>query len=146
MHRLYHLWLSPFCRKVRVAMAEKKLDLEPRIEKIWDRREGFLALNPMGKVPVLETADGPVLCDSSVITEYLEEVYPEPPLLGRDPIGRAETRRLIIWFDEKFNAEVTRHLVYEKIISACCRSANRTPRRSAPGTATSTSISTISAG
>jgi glutathione S-transferase len=116
MHRLYHLWLSPFCRKVRVAMAEKKLDLEPRIEKIWDRREGFLALNPMGKVPVLETSDGPVLSDSSVITEYLEEVYPEPPLLGRDPVGRAETRRLVIWFDEKFNAEVTQHLVYEKIM------------------------------
>ena len=116
MHKLYHLWLSPFCRKVRVAMAEKKLEAEPRIEKIWERRDAFLALNPAGTVPVLEIAGGPVLSNSYAINEYLEEVHPDPNLLGRDPVARAETRRLVAWFDRKFHDEVTGHLVYEKIM------------------------------
>lgn len=116
MHRLYHLWLSPFCRKVRVAMAEKKLEFETRVEKVWERRDAFLAMNPAGTVPVLEISGGPVLAHSSVITEYLEEVYPDSPLLGRDPVARAETRRLVAWFDEKFHWEVTDHLVYEKLM------------------------------
>ena len=116
MHKLYHLWLSPFCRKVRVAMAEKKLEVEPRIEKIWERRDAFLALNPAGTVPVLEIAGGPVLSNSCAINEYLEEVHPDPNLLGRDPVVRAETRRLVAWFDRKFYDEVTGHLVYEKIM------------------------------
>lgn len=116
MHRLFHLWLSPFCRKVRIATAEKKIEVEPHIEKVWERREAFLAMNPRGKVPVLEMSGGPVLCESAAITEYLEEVHPDPSLLGQDPVGRAEVRRLVAWFDEKFNAEVTRHLVYEKIM------------------------------
>ena len=116
MDRLYHLWLSPFSRKVRIAMAEKKLEFETCIEKVWERRDDFLSLNPAGKVPVLVISGGPVLVDSWAITEYLEEVHPEPSLLGRDPITRAETRRLVAWFDEKFNAEVTDLLVYEKIM------------------------------
>jgi glutathione S-transferase len=116
MHRLYHLWLSPFCRKVRLAMAEKKLEVETRIEKVWERREAFVALNAAGAVPVLEVFEGPVLADSRAITEYLDEVYPDPPLLGRDPAMRAETRRLVAWFDELFYTEVTEYLVYEKIM------------------------------
>ena len=115
MHRLYHLWLSPFFRKIRVALAEKKLDFELRIEKVWERREAFLAMNPSGQVPVLEISGGPVLADSVAISEYLEEVYPEPNLLGRNPEARAETRRLVAWFDQKFNSEVTAMLVHQKI-------------------------------
>jgi len=115
MHRLYHLWLSPFCRKIRVAMAEKKLEFELVVEKVWDRREAFLALNPSGQVPVLEIAGGPSLADSGAISEYLEEVYPDPNLLGRNAEARAETRRLVAWFDQKFNAEVTSMLVHQKI-------------------------------
>ena len=43
MHTLHHLWLSPFCRKVRVAMAEKKQEFDLSIEKVWENREAFLA-------------------------------------------------------------------------------------------------------
>ena len=99
-----------------MAMDEKKLEFETTIEKVWERRDAFLAMNPAGKVPVLVIAGGPVLADSWAITEYLEEVHPDPSLLGRDPVTRAETRRLVAWFDEKFNAEVTDLLVYEKIM------------------------------
>lgn len=116
MRTLYHVWLHPFSRKVRLALAEKKLDFELQVEKIWERRTAFLAMNPAGDVPVLVENDGTILSNSQVICEYLEEVYPEINLIGRDPIQRAETRRLIGWFDVKFNREVTDNLVGEKLM------------------------------
>jgi glutathione S-transferase len=65
-------------------------------------------------VPVLRV-DDLVLADSAAIFEYLEEVYPEPPLLPRDPALRAEARRLVGWFDDKFHDEVTANLLYERV-------------------------------
>jgi len=116
MRTLFHLWLYPFSRKVRIALKEKGLDFELQLEKVWERRTEFLALNPAGDVPVLIEEDGTTLANSQVICEYLEEVYPEVNLLGSDPAQRAETRRLISWFDMKFNKEVTDNLVGEKLM------------------------------
>ena len=116
MPLLYHLWLSPFCRKVRVVLAEKGIDVDMRVETVWERRHEFLALNPAGEVPVLVLDDGTCLVDSAAICEYLDEVYTEPPLLGVEPLERAEVRRLVAWFDQKFDAEVTSKLVGEKIM------------------------------
>lgn len=116
MRTLYHVWLHPFSRKVRLALAEKKLAFDLQVEKIWERRTAFLAMNPAGDVPVLVEEDGTILSNSQVICEYLEEVYPEVNLLGPDPIQRAETRRLVGWFDVKFNKEVTENLVGEKLM------------------------------
>ncbi len=120
MRTLYHLWLCPFARKVRIVLTEKKLPFELEIEKIWERRDEFLALNPAGEVPVLVEANAEdgrplVLSDSTVICEYVEEICPEPGLLGREPEARAEARRLAAWFDQKFQREVTVNLVDEKI-------------------------------
>lgn len=122
MRTLFHLWLHPFSRKVRVVLAEKGLEYAPQIEKVWERRTEFLALNPAGDVPVLIEKDGTTLANSQVICEYLEEVYPEVNLLGKDPVQRAETRRLISWFDVKFNREVTDNLVGEKVMKAVLKS------------------------
>ncbi len=116
MRTLYHVWLHPFSRKVRLALAEKKLEFDLQVEKIWERRTAFLAMNPAGDVPVLVEQDGTILSNSQVICEYLEEVYPQVNLLGGDPIQRAETRRLASWFDVKFNREVTDNLVGEKLM------------------------------
>lgn len=116
MRTLYHVWLHPFSRKVRLALAEKKLEFELQVEKIWERRTAFLAMNPAGDVPVLVENDGTILSNSQVICEYLEEVYTEVNLLGKDSIQRAETRRLVGWFDVKFNREVTDNLVGEKLM------------------------------
>jgi len=115
MRTLYHLWLSPFSRKIRLVLKEKTLDFEMAVERIWERRPEFIALNPAGEVPVLVEPDGTTLSDATAITEYLEEIYPERPLMGATPIERAETRRLVAWFDVKFNREVTVNLVEEKI-------------------------------
>ncbi len=97
-------------------LAEKGLEFELQIEKIWERRTEFLAMNPAGDVPVLIEPDGTTIANSQVICEYLEEVYPEENLLGMDPVQRSETRRLVSWFDVKFNREVTENLVGEKLM------------------------------
>ncbi len=116
MRTLYHLWLQPFSRKIRIILSEKGLDFELKLEKVWERRTDFLALNPAGDVPVLVEPDGTTLSNSWVIAEYLEEVYPSINLLGSDPVQRAETRRLTTWFDVKFSREVTDNLVGEKMM------------------------------
>ena len=116
MRTLYHLWLSPYSRKVRLALTEKGLDCELRIERVWDRRPDFLAINPAGQVPVLVEPEGTVLIDSSPICEFLDEAYPDRPLIGPEPVARAETRRLVSWFDLKFGSEVTVNLVDEKVM------------------------------
>src|ERR1700742_4541693 len=95
MRILYHLWLSPFSRTIRVVLKEKNLDFTMKAEKVWERRPEFLALNPAGDVPVLIEPDGTTLADSAAITEFLEETYPERNLLGATPLERAQTRRLV---------------------------------------------------
>jgi glutathione S-transferase len=116
MRVLYHQWLTPSARKVRVVLAEKNLDFTLKAEKFWERREEFLALNPAGEVPVLIEPDGTVLAETAAIVEYLEEVYREKMLIGINPIDRAEVRRLSAWFDAKMQLEVTENLLGEKLM------------------------------
>jgi len=121
MRILYHLPLSPYARKVRAVLAEKRLPFELRVEKVWERRPEYLELNPACTVPTLVEDNGLVIPDSAVICEYLEETYPDTGLLGRGPSERVETRRLVKWFDEKFAAEVTRNLLWEKTMKQALR-------------------------
>jgi glutathione S-transferase len=114
MRRLFHFPLSPASRKVRLVLAEKRLPFELALERPWERRAEYLELNPAGTVPTLVEESGLVVPDSTVICEYLEEVYPETPLLGRDVAERVETRRLVAWFDGRFDTEVTQALLGQK--------------------------------
>ncbi|MEM9710381.1 MAG: glutathione S-transferase family protein [Pseudomonadota bacterium] len=114
MIRLYHVPLSPFCRKVRLVLAEKKLDVELIEERYWERDSDFLRRNPAGKVPVLRI-DNLTISDSTAITEFIEEIHKEPPLLPASPAARAEVRRLVAWFDDKFHQDVTSKLLYERV-------------------------------
>jgi len=116
MRTLFHLPLCPFSRKLRIVLKEKNLEFELHHERVWDRRTEFLQMNPAGEVPVLVEPDGVVIADSGVIAEYVEETYRERPLIGIDQIGRAEVRRLVVWFDLKMNREVTQNLVGEKLM------------------------------
>jgi glutathione S-transferase len=95
-------------------MAEKRVPFELRLERVWERREEFLEMNPACTVPVLREENGLAVADSYAICEYLEEAYPDTSLLGGTLAERAEVRRLVAWFDGKFAAEVTVHLLYEK--------------------------------
>ena len=116
MRTLYHLALDPGCREIRILLAEKRLEFELKTEKVWERREGFLRLSPAGEVPVLLEVDGTSLPGAQVIAEYLDEAYPDPPLIGATPLDRAETRRLVAWFDVKFRREVSANLLDEKVM------------------------------
>lgn len=113
---LYHFSLDPQSRKVRIVLGEKHLAFELAVERPWEQRPEFIALNPAGDLPVLVEPDGRVLCNATAIAEYLDETLPDPPLLGADPRIRAEVRRLVGWFDEKFNSDVTLTLVGEKLV------------------------------
>ena len=95
-------------------MAEKRIPFELRLERVWERREEFLEMNPACTVPVLREENGLAVADSYAICEYLEEAYPDTGLLGGTLAERAEVRRLVAWFDGKFASEVTVHLLYEK--------------------------------
>lgn len=113
MRKLYHYWFSPFSRKIRILLAEKGMEFEPVLELTWNRRREFLVLNPAGTVPVLEE-DGKIYAGAYAITEYLEEI--SPGFLGDTTDNRAEIRRLVEWFDVKFNEEVTSLIITEKVM------------------------------
>lgn len=115
MRTLYHGWLSPFCREVRIVLAEKGLEFSLVVEKEWERRPEFLAINPAGEVPVLVEPDGQVVAGAGAICEFVDESNPNDTLIGSDLGVRAETRRLTEWFRAKFHREVTRNLVDEKL-------------------------------
>ncbi len=114
MNRLYHYPLSPFSRKVRLSLAEKRIEVELVEERFWEQDADFLRRNPAGKVPVLKMGNR-MMAESSAICEYLEEMHPTPSLLPSNADGRYEVRRLVAWFDDKFNSEVTNKLMGERV-------------------------------
>ena len=121
MRYLHHFCLQPFCRTLRIVLREKDLDFELVEERPGERREELLRLNPSGEVPVLVEPDGAAYADCQAIVEYLDEIYPEPSLIGRSAGARAEIRRLAAWFDRKFDREVSSRLLDEKIVKRMVR-------------------------
>lgn len=115
---LHHWPLDPWSRQARLALAEKGCKVELRFQRFWEPDEAFYDLNPAGLTPVLEDRTGEdtvVLVQADAILAHLEETRPEPPLLPSDRAGRAEVRRLVTWFDRKFDAEVNAYLLHEKL-------------------------------
>ena len=119
--RLYHTALSPFCRKVRLVLAEKKIEVDLVEERYWEGNSELLRRNPAGKVPVLRH-DGRMMAESQAICEYLDETVPNPPLMPGDAAGRYEVRRLCAWFDDKFYREVTQPILQERVWKKITRS------------------------
>jgi glutathione S-transferase len=95
---LYDAQRCPYCVRVRIVLAEKGLEWETVAVDLDDRPAWIYEKNPLGRVPVVEE-DGLVLPESVVIMEYLEERYPEPPLLPADAAERALARLLVEHFD-----------------------------------------------
>ncbi len=115
---LHHFPLDPASRQVRLALGEKRLAFAEEQVRYWERPASLVKMNPSGLTPVLTVGtsrDPLVLCEGRAILDYLEETYPEPPLLGRDPAERAEARRLMQWFDRKFDYEVGGFILHEKM-------------------------------
>jgi glutathione S-transferase len=117
MWQLYQFPLCPFSRKVRLLLGEKGVGYEPVRESPWLRRDEFLDLNPTGQVPVMvDTERGVTLIDSQVICEFFEETVNKSPMLNGTATDRAEIRRLAIWFDTNFYAEITAPLLHERML------------------------------
>jgi glutathione S-transferase len=115
------LFQHPFCphsRFVRLALGEHGLDARLIEERTWDRREGFLELNPAGTTPVLVAEGNPAVPGAATIAEYLDESHGaelgERRLMPADVNGRVEVRRLAAWFNDKFFDEVSGPLVQER--------------------------------
>jgi glutathione S-transferase len=94
MLKLCGFHVSNYHNKVRLALLEKGIAFEEDAGVRPSQKDEYLALSPMGKVPYLDI-DGTRLCESEVILEYLEEAYPQKPLLPKDPLARAKVRELV---------------------------------------------------
>ena len=128
MIKLYDFKSSPNCQRVKVVLAEKNLphEIVPiDLRKQEQKTTEYLKMNPYGKVPVL-TDDATVLYESCIINEYLEEKYPNPPLLPKDPGKKAKARILIDYgmahFDnpyQKLRMELTKDPKAKDILVNC---------------------------
>ena len=83
---------SPYVRKTRIVMAEKKIDYEYMIENPWDAASKVPEYNPLGKIPTLVMEDGGAVFDSRVIVEYLDTVNPVNKLIPASGRARVEVR------------------------------------------------------
>ena len=91
--KLFGTPASPYTRKVRIVLAEKKIDYDFEQESPWEPSSAVAGKNPLGKVPVLELEDGTVLYDSRVIVEFLDNASPNAKLIPADKRERVEVRR-----------------------------------------------------
>ena len=120
MLTLFHHPLFAACRFVRLSFGEYGEELALIEERPWQRRKEFLALNPAATLPVLlAEGDHPVV-GATVIAEYLDEtrgvLKRDRRLMAEDPLARAEIRRLVDWYLGKLEADVSRHLVRERVL------------------------------
>ena len=119
MVTLFHHPFCPHSRFVRVVLAEYGALARLVEERVWERREAFIELNPAGTTPVMIEEAGPPVPGAAVIAEYLDETrgpaLGDRRLLAEDPAARVEVRRLLGWFVDKFYAEVTEALVTERV-------------------------------
>ncbi len=110
MIKLYDFPMSPRARKVRIVLAEKGLQHEKvtvDITKGEQKKPEFLVINPYGKVPALQD-DGVTIYESTIILEYLNDQYPNPPLLPADPGQRARARVLMHYADNPYDGAFAR--------------------------------------
>ncbi len=116
MRELYHYPLDAYGRLVRVYLKEKALDHELIIETPWERKKPFSENHVFSDLPTLVDMDGTVLEGWYAIVEHIEQSYRSNSLLGITQKEKAETRRIMALFNVMFFADVTKNIVFEKII------------------------------
>ena len=123
MIELWHEWNSVHSFKVRVVLAEKGLAWKDRrleLLKFEHLRPEYLALNPAGVVPTL-VHRGRIVTESSVICQYLDDAFPEPPLMPVEPHERARARAWLKYFDDEVHGAVrvaSFQLLYRPLLAA----------------------------
>ena len=111
---LIHHPSSPYSRKIRLLMSEKRMLFVPKEVEPWNLPEEVYKLNPAATLPIY-VFDGNVISGNIAITEYIEEFSTDVKMLPADLKARAEVRRLMEWFDVKFYHEVYKNIATEKI-------------------------------
>ena len=111
---LVHSNILPQCRKIRMLMAEKKVLFVLKEEDPWALSKDIMKINPAGELPIF-IFDGNIIAGNYAISEFLEETYTQNRLINGDNKQRAEIRRLVDWFDNKFQREVFQYIVGEKV-------------------------------
>jgi glutathione S-transferase len=128
MYTLFHHPFCPHSRFARLALGEHGLDVRLVEERVWERREAFLALNPASATPVMMAEGTPAIPGPGIIGEYLDENHGAElaghRLLPTTSTDRIEVRRLMAWFHEKFFEEVSGPLVTERIYKRYMSSEN----------------------
>jgi glutathione S-transferase len=118
MLTLFHHPFCPQSRFARLALAEYGIEPQLVEERVWERRESFLILNPACTTPVLVEEGQPAIPGAQIIAEYLDETrgggLRDHRLLPREQGPRIEVRRLMAWFLDKFHIEVSAPLVNER--------------------------------
>lgn len=113
---LHHFPLSAASRFIRLQLAEYEYDFELINHVPWQRDESFLLLNPAGSLPVFQYNENSVICGARAISEWVEESRVDAKLLFGSSVQRAEIRRLLEWFEDKFYYEVGLPLLHERVI------------------------------
>src|SRR5271170_668980 len=119
MLTLFHYPFCPHSRFVRLILEELGLTARLVEERVWERRQEFLVLNPAGTTPVLVEEGVPAVPGAAIIAEYPDETRgtaaPSLRLLPAEATERIEVRRLMSWFNDKFFAEASGPLVMERV-------------------------------
>lgn len=127
--------LCPRSRAIRLALAELGQDAKLIDEQPLAWTDSLLAKNPAGEFPILETDDGAIICGCYAIAEFLSErgsrmtsasTRRAASLFPGGSEERAEVRRLVDWFQNKFDREVSREILVEKVFQRLDRN-NRIP-------------------
>lgn len=117
MWQLYQFPLCPFSRKVRILLGEKGVGYDLIRESPWARRDEFIDMNPAGQTPVMADPErNLLLIDSMAICEYFEETVDKAAMINGTAVNRAETRRLVAWFDNQFYRDITAPLLHERMV------------------------------
>ena len=128
MFKLISATPCPYARKVRIALAEKRLPFELLTEVPWDKATTTPKHNPLEKLPILILEDGTSIYESSFILQYLEWTHPETPLLPNDVAGKIEARRFEVLCDGVCDAFV--HSFFERMRPEAQQSAEWLARQS----------------
>lgn len=113
MNKLFHYFLCPSSRFIRIILNEKKVDFSLFIEDFCNPREDYLFKNPGGFFPVLNTPSNENIVGAIVIAEYLQNLMLPPYLMNKK--NENEIRRLLFWFETNFKNEVIIPLLKEKV-------------------------------
>lgn len=115
---LYHFAFDPGSRAARLALGEARIEFSEAIVRPWEAGCPVAGLNPSGMPPVLQTTEAGqalTLCEAPAILGWLEDRSKQPFLMPVDPVERAETRRLLGWFERRFTDEVNAVLLHERM-------------------------------